>query len=58
MGGEVAKIAMGDDPAFRDEGISAEELERRNQLDLAAIEATKGEATTPLEDVLHDLDME
>jgi hypothetical protein len=47
-----------DDPNWGDEGISAAELERRNQLDIAAIEATRGEPTRPLEDVLRDLGIE
>ena len=47
--------ALASDPIWSDEGISADELERRNQLDLAAIEATRGEETSPLEDVLNEL---
>ena len=57
---QVARLAelieaMDDDPNWGDEGISAAELERRNRIDQAAIEATRGEPTRPLEDVLRDL---
>lgn len=46
------------DPNWGDEGIPAAELERRNRIDQAAIEAVRGEPTRPLEDVLRDLGIE
>jgi hypothetical protein len=51
-------LALYNDPNWGDEGISTNELERRNRLDRAAIEAVRGEPTRPLEDVLRDLDIE
>lgn len=47
--------SLHDDPAWSDEGITAAELARRNVLDLAAAEATRGEPTMPLDDVLREL---
>ncbi len=47
--------SLDNDPNWGDEGISAEELERRNRLDQAAIDAVRDEPTRPLEDVLRDL---
>ena len=49
---------LDNDPNWGEEGISAAELERRNTLDQAAIEATRGEPTRPLEDVLRELGIE
>lgn len=53
----LAKIAekLVEDPNWTDEGITAAELVRRNQIDQAAIDAVRDEPTRPLEDVLHDL---
>ena len=45
-------LKLSDDPTWSDEGITLAELERRNVLDLAAVEATRGEDTVPFEDVL------
>ena len=47
-----------DDPTWSDEGITSAELERRNALDLAAVEATRDEDTVPFEDVLKLLSIE
>jgi hypothetical protein len=44
-----------DDPNWGDEGISAVELERRNRIDQAAVDAVRGEPTEPLEDALREL---
>jgi hypothetical protein len=57
---ELAELieSMVNDPNWGDEGISTDELERRNRLDRDAINATRGEPTKPLEDVLRDLDIE
>ena len=46
------------DPTWSDEGISAAELERRNWIDQAAIDASRGEPGRPLEEVLQELGIE
>ena len=46
------------DPTWSDEGISIEELARRNKLDIAAIDAATGEPTTSLEDVMRELNIQ
>lgn len=50
--------ALPDDPTWSDEDITPIELERRNALDLAAVEATRGEDTVSFEDVLKQLGIE
>ena len=49
---------MDDDPNWGDEGISGAELERRNRIDQDAINASRGEAGRPLEEVLLELGIE
>ena len=57
---QIAELinSIDNDPNWGDEGISPEELARRNKLDLAAIDATAGEPTTSLEDVMRELNIQ
>ena len=57
---QIAELinSVDNDPNWSDEGISPEELERRNKLDLAAIDAAAGEHTTSLEDVMRELNIQ
>ncbi len=60
---QIAQLAnliesIENDPNWGDEGISAEELARRNVVDLVTIDATAGEPTTSLEDVMRELNIQ
>ena len=57
---ELAELAerLANNPNWSDEGISAEELERRNRLDREAFDETQDEPTRPFAEFVDELKRE